>query len=301
MKTKVLIIVGPTAVGKSDLAVTLAKQCDGEVISADSRQVYTGLDIGTGKITEKEKRGIPHHILDVANPKDKFSVVKYVELAEKAIADIHARGKLPIICGGTGFYIQALIDGTILPDVPPNDKLRLELSNKSADELLKILQGLDPERAEKIDKKNIRRIIRAIEIATVLGKVPTLTNIEPRYETFWIGLNMGSTKLKGRIRERLEKRLKEGMIDEVKRLHTEGLSWERMDELGLEYRYIALYLQNKITLEEMEDQLRNEIWHYAKRQMTWFKKDNRIQWIDAGDRGIEPLLNVLETFVLPLN
>ncbi len=301
MKSKILVIVGPTATGKSSLAVKLAKKIGGEVISADSRQVYKGLDIGTGKITKKEMAGVPHHLLDVADPKKQFSVVKYVEQAEKALAGIIAKNKIPIVAGGTGFYIHALIDGVILPDVSPNVELRKKLSKKSAEELIDILKKLDRNRAENIDPKNSRRIIRAIEIAAALGKVPSITKIPSKYDPVFIGLTLRAEELRKKIKVRLEKRLKMGMIKEAERLHKNGLSWKRMDELGLEYRYLALYLQKKISLEEMRKKLETEIWRYAKRQMTWFKRDNRIQWLNAGDRGIEPLPRRLECLVLPLN
>ncbi|MDP3962333.1 MAG: tRNA (adenosine(37)-N6)-dimethylallyltransferase MiaA [bacterium] len=281
---KILVILGPTATGKSDLAVKLAKKFKGEVISADSRQVYEGLDIGTGKITKKEMGGVPHHLLDVADPKKQFSVVKYVRHAEEIIEDIIHRNKLPIICGGTGFYIQALVDGIILPEVPPNPELRKKLSKKTSSELMKILKKLDPKRASGIDSHNSRRIIRAIEIAGVLGKVPPIRKIL-KYDPLFIGLDLPAEDLRKKIKIRLEKRLKKGMLEEARKLHKDGLSWKRMNELGLEYRYLALYLQKKITLDEMNKKLETEIWHYAKRQMTWFKKDKRIKWFDPDHIG----------------
>lgn len=288
MKTEILVIVGPTAVGKSDLAVKLARRYGGEIISADSRQVYKGLDIGTGKITKKEMGGVRHHLLDVANPKKQFSVVKFVELAEKAIEGIKSRHKIPIICGGTGFYIQALVDGVILPDVPPDPELRKKLSKKSLENLLIILKKLDPLRAKNIDQKNSRRIIRAIEIATSLGQVPQVQKIPSPYTPLFIGVRIDREELKKKIKSRLDKRLKKGMVEEVKNLHKRGLSWKRMNELGLEYRYVAFYLQKKITLEKMREKLATEIRRYAKRQMTWFKRDKRIKWFQLNEtRKIE--------------
>lgn len=283
MKTKILVVLGPTATGKSDLAVRLAKKLNGEIISADSRQVYKGLDIGTGKITKREMKGVPHHLLDVADPKRKFSVVEYVKLAKKAIEEISTRNKLPIIVGGTGFYIEALVDGIIFPDTPPDLELREKLGKKSAEELLAILKKLDPRRAKTVDQKNSRRLIRAIEIAKALGKVPKLKKTTSLYTPSFIGLNLPKEELQSKIGARLKKRLK-GMIEEAKRLHKKGLSWKRMDELGLEYRYLALYLQKKITKEEMVEILEKEIWHYAQRQMTWFKRDGRIKWFGKEDR-----------------
>ncbi len=279
---KLIVILGPTAVGKSDYAVQLAKKIGSEIISADSRQVYKGLNIGTGKITKREMRGIKHYLLDVADPRKRFTVIQYVKLAEKAIREITSKGKIPIICGGTGFYIQALVDGIVFPDVPPNNSLRKTLNKKSAHELLAILKKLDPQRYKTIEKKNLRRVIRAIEIASAIGKVPKLTKPTKsagKYDAQFIGLNVSPTELKERIKKRLLKRLKSGMISEARKLHSNGLSWKRMEELGLEYRYLAFYLQGKLTKEQMIEELNTEIWHYAKRQMTWFKRDGRIEWV----------------------
>jgi len=281
-KKKVLVIVGPTASGKSDLAVKLAKKFKGEVISADSRQVYKGLDIGTGKITKKEMSGIPHHLLDVANPKRKFSAAQYQKLAEKALKEIVQKNKLPIIAGGTGFYIQALVDDVIYPEVKPNLNLRKKLESKDADELFALLKKLDPKRAKNIDAKNPRRLVRAIEIAQALGKVPSL-KLKPRkdYEFLILGVQIEMEKLQEKIQKRLEKRLKQGMIAEARRLHSQGLSFKRMEELGLEYRYLAQYLQNKITKKELGEKIYQGNLDYAKRQMTWFKKDKRINWLNS--------------------
>ena len=279
MKKRILVIVGPTATGKSEVAVFLAKKFDGEVISADSRQVYKGLDIGTGKITKREMSGVPHHLLDVANPKRVFTVSEYKKLGEKALQDIRQRGKLPIICGGTGFYIQALVDGIILPEVPPNKKLRKQLEKKLVTELFATLKKLDPRRAKEIDRKNPRRLIRAIEIAKYLGRVPRLKVQAPKNtDILQIGIDMPDKILKERIEKRLKARIKKGMIEEAVRLHRQGLSWKRMEELGLEYRYLARYLQGKISKKMMAHELNKEIWQYAKRQRTWFKRDKRIRW-----------------------
>ena len=276
--SRILVLLGPTASGKSALAVQLARKCNGEIISADSRQVYKGLDIGTGKITKKEMRGVPHHLLDVASPKKRFSVVKYQTLGRRKIAAIFRRGHLPIICGGTGFYISALVNNIVLPDVPPNEELRAKLRTKTAETLLIMLRKLDPKRAETVDQKNPRRIIRAIEIAQALGSVPLITKAKPLYNSLFIGLTLPPETLKKKIAIRLFARIGRGMIAEAKKLHARGLSWKRMEELGLEYRYLALHLQGKISKPEMIAKLQTEIWRYAKRQMTWFRRDKRIQW-----------------------
>lgn len=283
IKQKILVILGPTAVGKSDLAVELAKQYDGEVISADSRQVYKGLDIGTGKITKKEMRGVPHHLLDVISPKKVFSVELWKKQTEVAIKDIISRGKLPIICGGTGFYIQSIVDNITLPDVPADPTLRKKLALKSVEELFKILKKLDPKRAKNIDSKNPVRLIRAIEIAQALGSVPKAKKAKSEYDFIQIGLTLPAPILHERIHARMLSRMKKGMIAEAEKLHTGGLSYKRMEALGLEYRYLALYLQKKLPKKEMLERLEIEIRQYARRQMQWFKRDARIKWFEPRD------------------
>lgn len=278
LKPRVLVILGPTATGKSDLAVKLAKQLDGEVISADSRQVYKGLDLGSGKITKKEMKGVLHHLLDVANPKKVFSVSQFQKLAEKKINEITKRGKLPIVCGGTGFYIDTLIRGLHFPEVKENKKLRAKLEKNTASELFSKLKKLDPTRAKTIDKYNKVRLIRALEIATSLGVVP---KIESRqlYDAFYIGLDLPDLELKKRIPTRLKKRLKAGMVAEVRRLKKEGVSYRRLESFGLEYKNCALFLQKKISEKEMIENILKESFQYAKRQRTWFKRNKEIKWL----------------------
>ncbi len=268
---KIIVVCGPTASGKSDYAVTLAQQIGGEVVSADSRQVYTGLDVGSGKITTSEMNGVPHHLLDVASPKRIFSVAQYKKLADKAIKTIIKNGKTPIICGGTGFYIDAIICDTIFPSVKPNKDLRASLAKQSIEELSAQLQSLDPRRHALIDRQNKVRLIRAIEIATELGSVPVLERT-PQYDIQWHYLDLPDEVLKQRIHDRLLKRMQMGMVAEVSRLHAEGISWKRLESLGLEYRYLTLYLQSKLSETDMLAHLESAIWHYAKRQRTWFKK-----------------------------
>ena len=276
---KLVVIVGPNASGKSDLAVKLAKRFNGEVVSADSRQVYKGMEIGTGKITKEEMQGISHHLLDVASPKRRFSVVQYQKKAIEAIKKIQRKGKLPILCGGTGFYVQAVVDGLVFPKVKPDWRFRKKLEQKSARELYKYLKKLDPERAKTIEKDNKRRLIRAIEIVLKTGKpVPKLQK-QKLFDVLMIGIKRNKKELKERIRKRLKKRLKQGMIEEVKKLKESGLSWKRLEEFGLEYRWIARYLQGKIDYQEMIEKLQKDIEDFAKRQMTWFKRDKRICWI----------------------
>ncbi|TSC59661.1 MAG: tRNA delta(2)-isopentenylpyrophosphate transferase [Parcubacteria group bacterium LiPW_15] len=275
---KIIVILGPTATGKSDFAVDLAKQFGGEIISADSRQVYKGLDLGTGKITKREMRGVPHHLLDVASANRVFTASDYARLAKHAISKIAGKGKLPIICGGTGFYIVAALERQSLAPVPPNTALRKKLTKKSASKLFSILKKIDPERARTIDAKNSHRLIRAIEIAKAIGKSPA-RNREEEYDALKIGLNFPLETLKRRIDLRLKKRLRLGLIKEVEHLHEKGLSFKRMEALGLEYRYISRFLRGILTRKQMEEELSREIFKFAKRQNTWFKKDNSIHWV----------------------
>jgi len=293
---KLIVILGPTASGKSELAVKLAKKFKGEVISADSRQVYKNMDIGTGKITKKEMKGASHHLLNVVSPKKRFTVVQYRKLALKAISKIFKKHKVAILCGGTGFYIKAVVDGIVIPEVPPDWKLRKELEKKSAKELYQILKKLDPKRAKTIEKKNPRRLIRAIEIVIKTGKpVPhPLPRLRPAfaeasagkqgfggqaYPVLIIGIKKEKKELENLIKKRFFKWLKQGFLKEVLKLRKIGLSWQRIEEFGIHYRIAAQYLQNKITDKEMIEKSITELHNYAKRQMTWFKKDKRIKWI----------------------
>ncbi len=294
MKPKVIVIVGPTASGKSDLAVLIAKEFDGEVISADSRQVYRGLNIGAGKITKREMCGVPHHMLDVLSPKKVFTVSEFKNKSEKIIGEIIERGKLPIICGGTGFYIDTLINNTTLPEVEPDPKLRQKLSKMSAPKLHLMLLKLDSRRAKEIDPNNKVRLIRAIEIAKALGKVPQ-SKPNPNYSPLFIGIEWKREELNKRIQIRLLKRMKQGMLKEVENLHKDGLSWKRMFDLGLEYRYLSEYLQNKISKAEMLEKLEKEIEHYAKRQMTWFKRNKNIKWLNS--KNLKTSQKIIRSFL----
>lgn len=277
---KMIIILGPTSCGKSDLAVQIAKKFNGEIISADSRQVYKGMDIGSGKITKKEMRGIPHHLLSIASPKRNFSANRFQKLAQKEIKKIWRKNKLPIICGGTAFYIDSLLGDIQISPVKPNLELRKKLEKLSAEKLFNKLKKMDPKRAKNIDRKNKRRLIRAIEIA--------MSNIDTKKEKekfisknnyLKIGIKKLPDELKKRIKHRLNLRLKKGMIDEVKNLKKFGLSWQRIDNFGLEYRFVSRYLRGIITKKEMIDKILSESWKFVKRQMTWWKRDHNINWI----------------------
>ena len=304
MKKKLIVILGPTASGKSEVAIKLALRLGSgqakkfgikgaEIVSADSRQVYCGMNIGTGKITKKEMSGIPHHLLDVASPKRRFTVSQYRKLALKAIDKIFKKGKIPILCGGTGFYIQAVVDGIIIPEVKPDWRLRSNLNKFPVEKLYKILKKLDPQRAKTIEKENKRRLIRAIEIVLKTKKpVPPLKFNPLPYPVLMIGVKRPKKELKQRIKERFFEWLKRGIILEVIKLRKMGVSFKRIGYFGMHYREIAKYLQNKIDEKEMIENSIKEIQNYAKRQMTWFthqnfaeqnlggfKRDKRIHWV----------------------
>lgn len=279
-KQKIIVILGPTASGKSDLAVNLALKHNGEVISADSRQIYKNMDIGTGKITRKEMQDIPHYLLDIASPKKQLSVAHFQKQAKIAIKKILVKGKTPIICGGTGLYIDAVIDNQIFPDVKPDFKLRKKLEKLTTKELFIKLKKLDPNRAKNIDRNNPRRLIRALEIVMISKKPVPKIQKHRDYEVLKLGVKREQKQLNELIWKRLLKRLKGKMINEVKKLIKSGVSFKRLYDFGLEYRWISLYLQKKITKEQMIQGLYKAIKDFSKRQMTWFKRDSEIHWIN---------------------
>ena len=320
-KPKLIVIVGPTSSGKSELAVRLAKKYNGEIISADSRQVYQELDIGTGKIpgtwtqdsplTKGRHRGvlkpplnpllrkegkmlfvyknIPHYCIDFVAPKRQFSVAEFKQCAKEAIRDISSRGKLPILAGGTGLWIDAVIYDLQFPEVPPNSALRKKLEKKDQGDLLQMLKKLDPARANTIEQKNPRRLIRAIEIARAIGKTPALEDKRSPYHAIWLGIDVPKKTLSDRIKKRLEERIKSGMVREGKKLRAIGLTWKRFDQLGLEYRFLAQFLRGKITQKEMADSMLQANLDYARRQMVWFKKNKEIQWVTSFESGVQVL------------
>lgn len=284
-KQKIVVVLGSTATGKSDVAVKLAKKFNGEIISADSRQVYRGMDIGTGKITKREMNKVAHHLLDVTSPKNVFTASDFKKLAEKKIIDITKRGKLPILVGGTGFYIDSVLGNVSLPEVIPNMKLRKVLEKLTTEKLFNKLQKKDPRRAKNIDKNNRHRLVRAIEIVEHLGSVPKIKKVKSKYNVLKIGITLPDKVLKGKIYKRLIARIKAGMVAEAKTLHRKGVSWNRMNSLGLECRYLSLYLKGILTKEEMVYELNKAIWRYAKRQKTYFKKDKKTKWFSLKEQG----------------
>jgi tRNA dimethylallyltransferase len=288
-KTKIIIILGQTATGKSDLAILLAKKYNGAIISADSRQVYKGMDLGSGKVIadniseEFLSEGIPHYLIDVADPKkDIFSLSDFLRQSKKALKAIEKNKLLPIICGCTGLYISAFIENWQLPKTKPNWKLRKELEICATHELFKRLQKLDPLRAEKIDPSNRRRLVRSLEavIQSGLPMAPILKK-EPLGDFLIFGLKRDNKTLKRLIHLRLNRRLHLNMLQEINELRKKGVSSERLEGFGLEYRYLNRYLEKKVTYQEMKGQLATAIYHFAKRQNTWFKRIPNVRWFQS--------------------
>ena len=299
-KNKIIVILGPTASGKTALAVELARKLDGEIVSADSRQVYRGMDIGTGK--DLESYGdLPYHLIDVADPKEVFDLAQFKKLAEAAITDITSRAKVPIVVGGTGLYLEALISNFQLAEVPADNSLREDLEHKTIEELFGMIQKYNTSFAANInnsDLNNKRRLIRYVEVFANSGQVTK--KAESLYETLIIGLDCPKEELQSRIEDRLMKRLDEQeMVEEVNDLNRQGVTWERLASFGLEYKFIAWYLQDKIDYEEMVLRLQKASWQFAKRQLTWFRRWERsgqkINWIgpDDGARAYELALRFL--------
>jgi len=277
---KLIVIVGSTASGKSELAIRLAKKFNGEIISADSRQVYRELDIGTAKVTKKEMQGVPHHLLSVVSPKSRYTVAQYQEAATKAITAVLKRKRVPILVGGSPFYIYAVADGMIFPQIKPNQKLRKNLEKRTTGELFSRLKALDPERAKAIEQKNKRRLIRALEIVLSTDKpVPKRKKIPLPYSILFLGVSRPPDDLKKRIKKRFLSMLKHGFLSEIKALRKQGMSWKRIESFGLEYCEGAQYLQGKISKQEMTEKAIRATQDFARRQMVWFKKDQRIHWI----------------------
>lgn len=339
-KLYLIVIIGPTASGKSDLGIRLAKKFNGEIISADSRQVYKGLDIGTGKVLKDKtfpvpkskiknqnlkspagnlgsplryakfknnhfySKGIRHHLINVVNPKKQFTVDDFKNLGQKAIKEISAKNKIPIIVGGTGFYIDVLLDRIQIPEVPPNKKLRTELEKLPTKKLFQKLKKLNPERTKSIDSKNKRRVIRALEIVITrkkfIPKCPNQTNqcLYPyhdrnmdtslEWENLWLGIKTSQRILEKKIKIRLDKRIKEGLLREIQKLIKNGISYKKLFDLGLEYRYVSQFIKTnpksvvrnpQFLRSPFYEKLLRNIIKYSRRQITWFKRNKDIKWI----------------------
>ena len=308
---QLVVILGPTSSGKTRLAVELAAKFNGEIISADSRQVYRGMDIGTGKdlreykilnIKNKKYIDIPYYLIDVVEPNQEFNLAMYKRQAEEAIEDVHRHGKLPILVGGSGLYLQAVVDNYQLSNVAADDILRNKLEKKTVQNLYQELAKLNKKFAEKLnhsDRHNKRRLIRYLEIQK--QGVASLKRGDEKFDSLIIGLTLSKKELGERIKARLLERLeKEDMIGEVSKLHREGVSWQRLESFGLEYKFVSRYLQKKITYEELVEQLNRAINRFARRQLVWFRRWEKqgrvIIWIKNGKNGVGEIEKLISKF-----
>lgn len=304
MKKPLIILTGPTAVGKTNASIKLAKALDGEIISADSMQVYKHMDIGTAKIKPQEMEGVRHYLIDVLEPSEEFHVVKFQEMAKAALQEIYARNKIPIVVGGTGFYIQALLYDI---DFTNNDKedayrksLELMAKEKGNSFLHEMLQAVDPAAAEQIHENNTKRVIRALEFYHLTGEKISEHNARERekespYEFCYFVLNDDREQLYERIEKRIDQMLEEGLIEEVKALSDMGYHKDMVSMQGIGYKEILKYLDQEYSLEEAIYVLKRDTKHFAKRQLTWFRREKEVIWIDKNkyDHDDEQILDVM--------
>lgn len=291
---KVVAVIGPTASGKTDLGIFLAKKFNGEVVNFDSRQIYTKMNIGTakpaGEWQEVEGKkvyvvgSVVHHLMDFVDPGTDYSLANFKEDAFKVIDDVLSRGKLPILVGGTGLYFWGVIDNLDLTKTEPNKELREQLESKTPTELVEMLKEQDPESAALIDLKNPRRVLRALEVFLSTGEsfVSRRGKSDPRYNVLQIGLSWPREVLNTRIDQRVEQQIKDGLVEETKKLAGE-YSWKLPSMSGIGYRQMGYFLRGEMSLEEANEVLKRDTRQYTKRQMTWFKRDQKISWIDGSD------------------
>ena len=294
---RLLAVVGPTGVGKSRLALSLAKAFDGEIVSADSRQVYRYMDIGTAKPTKEEQALVPHHLIDMVNPDEDFSLAQYQQLAYRAIEDIQKRSKRAILVGGSGLYVWAVLDGWKIPKVAPDLKLRRNLERVGEKDLYQELAQVDPVAAQRIDPGNVRRIIRALEVYKG-ADVPfsqLQLKTKPVFNTLIIGLTMDRAELYRRIDLRVEEMIQLGLVDEVKGLLNRGYDFSLPAMSGIGYKQIGRYLEGKLTLEVAIQQIKFETHRLVRHQYNWFRlKDDRIRWFDI-QKGMDSQIKTLIT------
>jgi len=304
IKGPLVVIVGPTAVGKTEIALRLGEALNGEVVSADSRQVYRGMDIGTAKPTPEEQAQVLHHLIDIIAPDEPFSLGQYQELAYAAIDDILERGRLPLLVGGTGQYVWAVVEGWGIPRVPPQPELRAELEQvaerEGATALHERLRALDPVAAARIDPRNVRRVIRALEVCLITGQPISAQQRKspPPYRILIIGLTRPRSVLYARIDARVEQMIAAGLVDEVQRLLQAGYSPELPSMSSLGYREIAAYLQGEISLEEAVARIKREPRRFVRQQGTWFRRDDpRIRWFDLEETRYEEIERAVKEFL----
>ncbi|MBO8140983.1 MAG: tRNA (adenosine(37)-N6)-dimethylallyltransferase MiaA [Firmicutes bacterium] len=288
-KPPLLVIVGPTAAGKTDVCIALGRLLPAEIVTADSMQVYRGMDIGTAKPTEAERAGVPHHGIDIVDPEEPFSVADYRNYALAAIAGIHRRGRLPILSGGTGLYVRAVVDQFLFPDRGADWELRRKLEEEAERlgraELHRRLAQVDPETAARIHPNDLRRVVRALEVYERTGR-PLSWHLrahrakEPAFDLLMFGLTRPRDELYARIDRRVDEQVRRGLVEEVRSLMERGLDEGHVSMQGLGYKEIIAYLKGRVTLEEAVHRLKRDTRHYARRQLIWFRADSRIHWLD---------------------
>ncbi len=301
---RVIAIVGPTGIGKSRLALHLAKVFHGEIVSADSRQVYRYMDIGTAKPTSQELESIPHHLIDIINPSDDFNLATYQELANQAIADIHRRGKLPFLVGGTGLYVKAVLEGWQIPRVSPDADFRYNIAKKvnerSIDEIYQELVIADPDAAAKIDRRNVRRVIRALEVHAKAGQAFSRLGRKnpPAFTPYIIGLTAARSALYHIVDQRVDKMVERGLIQEVENLLKMGYDFSLPSMSGIGYRQIGQYLKGELTLEAAIQKIKTETHRFIRHQYAWFRlKDENIHWFDIEQTKDTTIEKALKEFL----
>ena len=283
-----VVIVGPTAAGKTDLAVHLAQEVNGEIVSADSRQVYRGMDIGTAKATREEQERAAHHLIDVVDPDETLGLAQFQEMANAAIADITARGRVPLLVGGTGQYVMAVVEGWKVPRVPPDEALRRDLYRQADEEGAEVLharlRALDPAAADRIDARNVRRVVRALEVCLVTGEPISEQQGKspPPYRILILGLSLPRAELYRRIDDRVERMMEAGLEDEVRGLVTAGYGFDLPAMSGVGYGQFAPYLAGEATLEDVMGEIKRATRRFVRHQANWFRQgDARIHWLEA--------------------
>ncbi len=285
-KPPLVVVLGPTASGKSALGIALAQRFHGEIVSADSRQVYRRLDIGTAKVTTEEQALVPHHLLDIVELSETYTVSQFQHAANSAIQALLARQHIPFLVGGSPHYIQAVVDNLDMPQVAPQPALRAQLEQRPLHELLQELRERDPQSYDTIDRNNPRRVIRALEVCITTGKPfsEQRSLASPLYRSLLLGIQWPREELYKRIDARVDERMQQGMVQEVQGLLHAGISSERLDALGLEYRFVTRWLRGEFSSEEqMVERLKYAIHDFTRRQLTWFRRDKRIVWISGND------------------
>ena len=301
--SQLVAIVGPTAIGKSKLAIRLAQTFDGEIVSADSRQVYRYMDIGTAKPSPEERALVPHHLIDVVDPDEDFTLAIYQDMARQAIEAIQRRGKQALLVGGSGLYVQAVVGGWHIPRVAPDPELRHNLEERAAREgsmaLYEELKQVDPAAAKRIDPRNIRRLIRALEVYRISGMpFSQLQRSEPLFRTLVVGLTTERADLYRRIDSRIDGMMERGLVQETEGLMKRGYSLDLPSMSGIGYKQIGLYLQGRIDLPQAVQHIKFETHRFARHHYAWFRpKDERIHWFDIRDKMEEPIQSLIEGFV----